>query len=443
MKILFVTPEFEEKGRGIGFILKSMITAAKAGGHEVGILAGYPNASFKKSQLLDEKIEHLYLQHYIRDGRDSFKYILPGTGGLRSRRNLVKIMAGMSYLSPSYMEINQEYIVDGPGLLKNVDFCVKIPFCYQFMIHGKPSIPYAAIRKAIRKYDIDLVITASPMDLARKWVKPAKLVQFVHDVMPVELLETPPDNDTPRKFAHQLHSAAYNSDLILVNSQDTGKKVREVNPDANIEVVYGCASSTPAEVHESAILQHHGLKKGKFLLFISSLERRKNLETLFDAYSLAMSDINMPLVLVGAPGFGFEKIYEKYESLDKSVQKNILFTGYISESDKYTLLKHARAMVWPSVYEGIGLPIIEAFANDLPVLTSRRGAIPEAGGEAALYVENPYDVGEIVEKMKQIVHDEELRKKLAAHADAQVAKFTPAKFQKRFLRAISPLIKER
>jgi hypothetical protein len=155
MKILFVTPEFEEKGRGIGFILKSMVTAAKAAGHEVGILAGYPDVSFKKSQLLDDKIEHLYLQHYIRDGRDSFKHI--HKGGLASRRNLVKVLAGMSYLSSQYLKINQEYIADNPGILKYVDFCIKIPYCYQFILHGKPSIPYRTLRKAIRRHNIDLL----------------------------------------------------------------------------------------------------------------------------------------------------------------------------------------------------------------------------------------------------------------------------------------------
>jgi glycosyltransferase involved in cell wall biosynthesis len=437
MKILFVTPEFEEKGRGIGFILKNMIAAAKAEGHEVGILAGYPDMTFKKSRFLDEKIEHLYLQHYIRDGRDSFKYTVQG--GLRSRRNLLKVLAGMSYLSSHYLEINQEYIADNPGILKNVDFCIKIPYCYQFILHGKPTIPYRALRKAIRKNGIDLVVVGSPMDMGKKWIRPAKMAQFFHDVMPIELLETPPDNDTPRRFAHQVHTAAFESDLILANSQDTAEKVLQINPDANVSVVYGSASSTPKEVHESAILQRHDLQKDKFLLFISVLERRKNLETLFDAYSMVEEDIKMPLVVVGAPGFGFDKIYEKYESLDESIKKKIIFTGYISESDKYTLLRNARALVWPSIYEGIGLPIIEAFANNLPVLTSARGAIPEAGGKAALYVDNPYNTAEIAEKIKQIVHDEKLRSELVAHAPEQVAKFTPEKFRQRLGKALASL----
>lgn len=437
MKILFVTPEFEEKGRGIGFILKTMIAAAKADGHEVGILAGYPDVPFKESDFLDEKIEHLYLQHYIRDGRESFKNI--HAGGFASRRNLVKILAGMTYLSARYIQINPEYISDGPSLLKNVDFCVKIPYCYQFILHGMPTVPYRALRKVIRKHKIDLVVTGSPMDLDRKWIKPAKLAQFVHDAMPIELLETPPDNDTPRRYARQLHSAAFNSNLILANSKDTASKVLQINPEANMHVVYGCASSTPAEIHESGILQGHKLKKDNYLLFISVLEKRKNLSSLFDAYALVASEIRMPLVIVGAPGFGFEEIYQKYESLDQSIKDNIIFTGYVSESDKYTLLKHARALVWPSVYEGIGLPIIEAFASKLPVLTSNRGAIPEAGGEAALYIDNPYNIQEIADKIKLIVKDEKLRAELLSHTEEQVAKFTPERFHKRFSKALASL----
>jgi glycosyltransferase involved in cell wall biosynthesis len=437
MKILFVTPEFEEKGRGIGFILKNMIAAAKADGHEVGILVGYPDMSFKKSNLLDEKIEHLYLQHYIRDGRESFKYTVPG--GLRSRRNLVKILAGRSYLKSHYMDVKQQYFSDNPGLLKNVDFSVKIPYCYQFILHGLPTLPYRALHKAIRNNKIDLVITASPMDLDRKWVKPAKIAQFVHDVMPLELLETPPDNDTPRKYAHQIYTAAKQADLIMTNSEDTAGKVREINSGANIHVVYGSVSSKASELPESAVLHRNGLQSGKYLLFISVLEKRKNLENLFDAYSMVLPDIKMPLVLVGSTGFGFEDIYNSYQSLDDSVKKNIIFTGYISEADKYTLLKHANSLVWPSIYEGIGLPIIEALASDLPVLTSNRGALPEAGGKAALYVENPYDVHEIADKIKQIALDNKLRTELKSHAAEQVAKFTVEKFSARVSKALASI----
>jgi glycosyltransferase involved in cell wall biosynthesis len=436
MKILFVTPEFEEKGRGIGFILKNLIAAAKADGHEVGILVGYPDKSFKKSQLLDEKIDHLYLQHYIRDGRESFKYMLPG--GFR-RRNLVKILAGRSYLKSHYFDVKQEYFSDDPGILKHVDFAVKIPYCYQFILHGMPNVPYRALHKAIRKNNIDLVITGSPMDLDHKVVRPAKIAQFVHDVMPLELLETPADNDTPRRYAHQIHTAANTSDLILANSEDTASKVREINPKANVQVVYGSVSSKASEITESAILHRNGLREGKYLLFISVLEKRKNLERLFDAYSMALPDINMPLVIVGAPGFGFKDIYESYESLDDHVKSNIIFTGYVSESDKYTLLNHASALVWPSIYEGIGLPLIEALASGLPVLTSNRGALPEAGGKAALYVENPYDVKEISAKIKQIVHDKKLRDELTSHAAEQVAKFTPEKFHARVAKALTSI----
>lgn len=437
MKILFITPEFEEKGRGIGVILKSMIAAAKADGHEVGILVGYPDISFKKSQLLDEKVEHLYLQHYIRDGKQSFKYTLPG--GLKRKKNLMKIIGGLSYLTPRYFPVKQEYFSHNPGLLKNVDFCIKIPYCYQFINHKLPTVAYRALKKAIRKHSIDLVITGSPMDIARKWTRPAQTAQFVHDTMPLELIETPADNDTPRRYAHQLHSAATASDLVMVNSKDTALKVHEINPNANVAVVYGTVSSKANEVTESAILQRHGLEKGKFLLFISVLERRKNLEVIFDAFSLALPTIKMPLVVVGAPGFGFENIYEKYESLDNEVKNNIIFTGYVSESDKYTLLNNANAFVFPSIYEGIGLPIIEALASKLPVLTSNKGALPEAGGQAALYVEDPYDVGEVADKIRQIVFNKDVRHTIKAHAAEQVAKFTVEKYNERFARALQSL----
>lgn len=434
MKILFVSPEFEEKGRGITGIIKSMINAAKAAGHEVGILVGYPDISFHKSKLLDEKIEHVYLQHYARDGKDSFKNLYPG--GLRRKKNMAKILSSRAYLKYYEFPVKQEYFNSDPGILKNVDFCVKIPFCYQFINHGFSKLPIRMIGKSVRKFGVDMVITGAPMDITKKDVSPALLGQFVHDVMPLELIETPADNDTPRKFAKQLYAAATGSDIVFSNSQDTTAKVHEINSEANVVTVYGIASNKAHEVSESAILQNSGLTDNNYLMFVSVIEKRKNIINLLDAYSLAYDELNMPLVIVGGQGFGYKEIMAKYKSLSNKVRKNIIFTGFVSEEDKYTLLKHARGFVFPSVYEGIGLPVIEAFSCNLPVLTSRRGALPEAGGDAALYVENPYDVKEIASKMVQLAQDEKLRKELRANARKQIEKFTADKFNSRFKKGL-------
>ena len=435
MKILFISTEFEEQARGITGIIKAMIAAAKEDGHEVGALVGYPKAGQKKNQLLDQKVEHIYLQHYFETGK---KNIFPTN--LRSKKNQLKIIAGRDYLSHTEFPINHSLIQKQSNLANKLDFVIKIPFVYHFINHGLGSIAKRTIKKAVKKYNIDLVITGAPMELSQKEVAPARLIQFVHDTMPIDMLETPADNQTPDRFARQLYSAVSNSDMVFTNSSDTTARVHELNPDVPAHILYGIASSKAQQFKDTAYLSRKGLEKDNYLVFVSVIEKRKNVEVLLDAYMKARPKIgNMPLVLVGAKGFGYKEIMEHYSDLPPEVQKDIIFTGFISESDKYALLNNARAFVFPSLYEGLGLPIVEAFSSNLPVLTSNKGALPEAGGKAALYVEDPYDTDEVAEKIIQIANDKKTREELQKHQQEQIDKFTAKKFNDRFKKALKEL----
>ncbi len=435
MRILFVSTEFEEQARGITGIIKSMITAAKEDGHEVGILVGYPGSAVKRHKLLDSKVEHIYLQHYLQNGK---KDLFPKS--MRAKRTLLQILTSGDYLKHSHMNIQQELIVDDRNLARKLDYVIKIPYAYHFINHGLPSIPKRVLKKAIKRYKVDMIITGAPMDLTRRNVAPAKLVQFVHDTMPLDMLEAPADNRTPEKFAQQIYATATGSDLILANSQDTAHKVLEIDPKANVRVVYGTASSKADQFTDVSYLQRKGLTKENFLLFISVIEKRKNIERLMDAYMGAYEQINkMPLVIVGGKGYGYKDIIAHHKDLPEEIRKNVIFTGFINEADKYALINNARAFVWPTIYEGIGLPVVEAFASSLPVLTSRRGALPEAGGNAAFYIDNPYDVEEIRDGIIRIVNDDKLREEFRSHMPEQVAKFTPEKFSARFKQAIDEL----
>ena len=436
MKILFVSTEFEEQARGITGIIKSMISAAKADGHEVGILAAYPKSNLGDSELLDSKVEHLYLQHYLATGK---KNIFPTN--LRSRKTQLSIIAKPDYLNPAEIRINHDLITQKSNLANQLDYVIKAPYLYHFINHGLGRIAKKSIKKAVKKYNVDLVITGAPMDLTKKDVAPAKLIQFVHDTMPIDMLETPADNQTPQRFARQLYAASSGSDMIFANSVDTSNKVLEVNPDANVQILYGTASSKANQFTDNTYLVRKGLTKGNYLVFVSVVERRKNLATLFDAYIKAYPKINMPLVIVGGKGYGYEDIVAHHADLPLEIRNNIILAGFVSETDKYALLNNARAFVFPSLYEGIGLPIIEAFGSNLPVLTSRKGALPEAGGEGALYIEDPYNTDEVADAIVRIATDDKLRKELAKHAKAQVAKFTPEKFSERFSQAIKELNK--
>lgn len=434
MKILFVTPEFEEQARGITGIVKAMIRAAKADGHEVGVLVGYPDQKFKHHEALDAKVEHINLQHYLNSGK---KNIFPPN--LRSKKTQLKIIASRKYLNSSTFKVQHELITDKRNMANMLDYVIKIPFCYHFINHGLDSVAKRVLQRAIKKEGIDLVVTGAPMDLTSNDVAPAKLAQFVHDTMPIDMLETPADNNTPFRFAKQIYAASTSADLVFVNSKDTAKKVHELDPSANVKVVYGTASATPEHTPETAILKNLGLEKDNYLMYLSVIEKRKNVQGLIDAYVMIREKLNMPLVICGGHGYGHEEIHKNYLALSEDIRKDIIFTGFVSENDKYMLLKNARTFTFPSFYEGIGLQIIEAMSSGVPVVTSRKGALPEAGGDSVYYVDDPYDVKEIAEAIYKVSTDEPLRKELVKDAHKHAGKFTVEKFNKRFKEGLDEL----
>ena len=437
MRILFLTVDIEEKSRGIGVILKSLIAGAKKENNEVGILVGLPFINMhSKNNALSNKVDYKYLQHYMLEGRDSFKYVMPG--GYR-KRNIAKKVITREIVKNKFIRIDKKQLSGKKSILQNLDYVIQIPFIYQFISRNKTRVARIALKKACKDNNIDIVVSVSPTTIKAKDIRPSKLVQFVHDVMPLEIVETPPDNNTPVRYAEQYMSACLYSDAVWVNSEDTANKVREVNPGQDIEVLYGAPSSIKSELNESAILINNGLKQDKYLLFISVLEKRKNLETLFEAYALSYEILKIPLVVVGGHGYGIEEILEKYDSLPINIKENIIFTGYVSESDKHTLYKNARSFVLPSVYEGLGLMLLEAFQYHLPVLTVAKGALVESGGKAALYVNDPYDPVEMSKALIKITNDENIRKDLISHMPDQISKFTQEKFDNRMKFALENL----
>ncbi len=430
MRILFLTVDVEYSLRGIGAILKNLIRAAREDGHEVGLLTGIPyERAYGGNAELRDRIEHVHLQHYVIDGKKSFRVMLPG--GYR-RRNLYKFMLKGKFLKHAYMKVRPELLSGKRNLAHELDFIVRAPFIYRFIAKGNDRISRYVVGRICRAYSIDLVVAVSPTKLRSKDLgSHTKLATFIHDIMPVEMLETPAESDTPIRFARELETAIRHSDLLMANSTDTANKINALFPKAQVDVVYGVVSSAPSEITDSAILTVKNLQPNNYLLFAAMIEKRKNVEGLIDAYALAYDELRMPLVIVGAPGYGFEQLIDKYEALPQHIQNNVLFTGFVSEEDKFTLFKNARAFVFPSFYEGIGIPVIEAMSYGIPVLTTRTGALPEAAGNGAFYIENPYDVQEIAHGLIRITKDENLRKQLVSNGSSIHKDFTFSKFKQR------------
>jgi glycosyltransferase involved in cell wall biosynthesis len=156
-----------------------------------------------------------------------------------------------------------------------------------------------------------------------------------------------------------------------------------------------------------------------YLLFVSSLEPRKNIDLLIDALGIADTDI--PLVLVGWQGWGEKRWLERIK--DKNLKNRIYVTGHMPDNDLRAVYTGAQALVYPSLYEGFGLPIVEAMACHCPVICSNTASMPEVAGDAALLID-PTRSDELAQAIDNIVYDTHLRHQLVKKGTRQAAGFT-------------------
>lgn len=205
------------------------------------------------------------------------------------------------------------------------------------------------------------------------------------------------------------------------------------NPD-KITVVYeGFTSERFNRTSESAITavkQKHGLI-GPYFLFVGTIQPRKNLERLIAAFAQVITQItnaenmreydNITLVLAGKKGWLSEPIYQAPQA--NGIAERVKFLDYVPDEDMPALFSGAAAFVFPSLFEGFGVPVLEALSCQTPVVTSSSASLPEVGGEAVLYAD-PNDTADIAHKMYTLLSDQNICAALAHKAPAQLAKFS-------------------
>lgn len=158
---------------------------------------------------------------------------------------------------------------------------------------------------------------------------------------------------------------------------------------------------------------------GDFVLFIGTVEPRKNIARLVAAFEKIESPLH--LVIAGKLGWKYAAILQQIENSPK--RRFIKLIGYVPESDKPHLLKLARVFAWPSLYEGFGLPILEAMAIGTPVLTSHVSSLPEVASDSALLV-NPYNIDDIAQGITILHSDAIIRQKYIAKGITRSQEFS-------------------
>ena len=176
----------------------------------------------------------------------------------------------------------------------------------------------------------------------------------------------------------------------------------------------------------AAARSRHGVGDGPFILAVSRLEPRKNFVRLIQAFHAARQTAHLPhrLIIGGSKGWLYDAIFAEVQKL--GLTESVHFPGFIAEDDLPVLYSAADLVAYPSLYEGFGLPIIEALACGTPVLTGDNSCLPEAGGPGAYYV-NSSDVDAIAEGLVRLTTDSSLRASLAAAGLTHAAQFTWAR----------------
>lgn len=269
----------------------------------------------------------------------------------------------------------------------------------------------------INKFTRDIEIFHAPFFVTPALDKSKRLVVTIHDVAPLIFPDFFP---LMTRLAHtrRLKKIRYkmkkNSNTHLIADSDHTKRdlVKHLGISENkISTIPLGVSSIFKPLNDSLsnkmVLRKYSLSK-PYILTVGSLNPRKNITSLLKAYSRLTenSKINHQLVLIGTSGWLNKKIFKEVR-----INKNVKLMGTVPEEDLPILYSQADLFVFPSIYEGFGLPVLEAMACGTPVITSNASSLPEVSGQAARLVD-PHDISEIANSISYVLSNNPIRKKM-------------------------------
>lgn len=267
-----------------------------------------------------------------------------------------------------------------------------------------PPTLYELLWNTFHVLSIDLIVGTCDIYHSSDWTQApskARLVTTVHDLIPFLF----PQHVHPRiRVAHEARWKHIIADgvHIIVDAQSTKQDILNqfhISPDYIDVIPLACAPSfyqvgkakltKSIDYHEKllSVLQKYSLIANNYILAVGTLEPRKNIDRLVEAYHALPGSLReeVKLVVVGKKAWADEIA----DSAD------VLFTGYIEDADLPYVYSGAKAFVMPSLYEGFGLPVLEAMACGTPVICSNRSSLPEIGGDDVHYIQEPEEVESI------------------------------------------------
>ncbi|MGQ9628010.1 MAG: glycosyltransferase family 4 protein [Anaerolineae bacterium] len=299
---------------------------------------------------------------------------------------------------------------------------------YSIPAHLRPwriSWEQAVLPLAARHLGLDLLFC--PSNIA-PLLTPCHLVVTVHDLHWFFF----PELFSRVKWwyvTHFISLSARKADRVITDSQNSKQDIARLIklPAEKIKVVYpglGPPFRPLKEVEgQAARVRRRYNIENKFILTVERLYRRKNIPRLLRAYHALKERENLPaqLVIVGAKGDGYEEIISTIEEL--KLKQDVVLTGPVSDEELIALYNMASLFVYPSLYEGFGIPVLEAMACGVPVVASNASSLPEVCGDAALTVD-PYDTEALAGAIWKLWQDESLRRDMGRKGRERAGNFT-------------------
>jgi len=258
----------------------------------------------------------------------------------------------------------------------------------------------------------------------------AKFIVTVHDIIP-KMFPAGHTLDAIRRLDINLTGVLASADLIVADTNCTASDLKRHYPDKcadKLRVVYpgvgeefGVIPEQSKKLYNKALLKYNIYSN--FIIYIGTIEPRKNIKGLIKAFYILKKSqgIKQKLVIAGMKGWMFDDIFKLVDEL--GLKEEVIFTGYVSREELKIFYNFADLSIYPSFYEGAGLPVLEAFKCGCPVITSNVSSMPELAGDAAILVD-PNNIDSMAEWIYKIITNKELKDSLAQKGLKRACEFT-------------------
>lgn len=267
-----------------------------------------------------------------------------------------------------------------------------------------------------RQHQVDIL--HSPANMAPLFYNGRSIVH-IHDLCFVV---------NPQWYSYLFHTAyniaiprlAQKASRVITNSNNSRNDLLQFyNVDAEkVRLIYWAVDQTFGDKVDKIEREE---EEQDYILYVGSLEPRKNIASLIEAYESLRSDnpdLETKLVLIG----GESPLFAAVRLQIKKYHTDVIFKGFVSDAELKNYYRQAKVVAYPSLYEGFGLPPLEAMASGAPVVTSNTSSLPEVVGEAALMV-SPYDCAQLAETLARVLRSRELRDEMRRRGYEQIRKF--------------------